>query len=115
MFMFQNGLLATFIPEIIMVIAYLVCLIVPGNKQVTTSQSETASITTISNYHSNTSSTYSTYVLHFSLFEAVLDNILEPAIYFSDQITYSQYDYEWLLTKRLSFTQFSRPPPSIVG
>ena len=115
MFMFQNGLLATFIPEIIMVMAYLLCIIAPGDKQVTTNLSEVAATTNISSFESNAYSTYSTNVYDFSLFEAVLENTLEPAFGFSDQITYSQYKNDWLLSEKLSFKQFSRPPPCFIA
>lgn len=115
MFMFQNGLLATFIPEIIMVIAYLVCLIAPGDKQVATKVSEASVTTNISSCESNAYSRYSVSVHYFTLFESILESTIEPTLYFSYQITFFKYDHKWLLTKGLSFKQFSRPPPNFIS
>ena len=56
--MFENGLFASFIPEILMVLAYLFCFVAPGFKTEKQSTELTQNVVHVSNIHSITNSVY---------------------------------------------------------
>jgi len=120
MFMFQSGLLATFIPEIIMVIAYLVCLFSPGiSKSSITSENPSNIISASTNYANEISSLHT-----FSLHSPTVKNCrLEfSAIYSQSTLVIQNRKigqfftnlFEILIEGFLYF-QFSRPPPTFLS
>ena len=111
MFMFQSGLLATFIPEIIMVMAYIFCLFAP-NINVDNSAPELSSeIIQVTIPEQTSKSTYC--VLSFDkqyIQQAAPVEPLPNVCPVSEtESLYSELRFE--ISDGLSFVQFSRPPP----
>lgn len=110
MFMFQSFSLAVFIPEIIMVLAYVFCLL---------GQTKSVEITDIASVepkvaeaHFSTTTTTSAYHFDQQFIPLAENSELVSIVY---PLTASQPIPEYRLfrlTNCLSFVQFSRPPPS---
>lgn len=114
MLMFQNGLLDTFIPEILMVAGYLFCLCAPGvKKEPSTSEINQSIVTQISLTQQTHSNTFITIGSDFQYEEAVFQELLKSPIlkFVKVQKTFVLYLFE--LSDGLTFEQFSRPPPSL--
>lgn len=116
MLMFDNGILATFIPEILMVLGFLFCLIVPN---VTSTNSTTEINTQI--VHFNTVEQVrdnKTYIASSIEFQQVqIDEVVEKQLIVYPEIV-SDIEYPnlvFVITDGLSFIQFSRPPPFILS
>lgn len=107
--MFQNGLLATFIPEIIMVLAYAFCLLGP-TKSVESSNSAHLVLKVA---ESHTGSSTSVYYLDQQDFIQAAELIQQEGIVSSltEFDAFKEYKF-YRLSGCLSFVQFSRPPPS---
>lgn len=112
--MFQTGLLATFIPEILMVIGYLVCLFVSNP----TTESNTASINTTVVQSASIErvqvSTYSVSTSDFMFVEQPVVANLTPPVYRSTEASVPFLEPYFQLSGSLSYVQFSRPPPVFI-
>lgn len=112
MLMFENGLVASFIPEILMVLGFLFCLIFPGFKteksienihsaeiQVAVSQQITTSVYYFSNHNTQP--------------VQAIENELTSQVcpFFKTLHSVSQFTFQ--IKDGLSHVQFSRPPPTL--
>ena len=115
MFMFQNGLLVTFIPEILMVIGYVLCLFAPGftSHSASTDQSPvTAKVITFD--QQKHISGYQVSVHDFQPVEIEPAIKLTPSHFISKTINSTSETY-FSTSDGLSFVDFSRPPPVAVS
>ena len=115
MLMFDNGLLASFIPEILMVLAYFLCLFAPNFKKSDSTKELTPIVAQISATQQIHSNTYSTTVLNFQCSEL---NIVEDQKQFISTNTDSERtiaEFVLKLSVGLTFKQFSRPPPDTIS
>ena len=114
MFMFQNGLLATFIPEILMVFGFLLCLFAAAFKPAELAASRptlaVANVITIELQKQNAS--YQVSVDDYQIVETDSSNrhLNIPKVEISIKIP-SKLNFP--LSDGLSFVGFSRPPPSL--
>ena len=115
MFMFQNGLLASFIPEILMVLAYVLCLFTPSVKpQNSTNEPSTVMVQVSTGVHHQVSSFQST----FSDFQThdVFVAETKPLIpVFNPQVIPISYKSTFSISDGLSYVDFSRPPPCFIS
>lgn len=112
MLMFDNGIFATFIPEILMVLGYMLCLIAPGHQRSEKKVEELLSIIEFSEPTSHVTPSTVSFLDHIQVADEVCEQqksavlperpslINFPTIYFE-------------IKKELSFKLFSRPPPTI--
>jgi len=115
MLMFQNGLLATFIPELFMVIGFVLCLFTPGFRAEHSGNSQAPIAAQVYTYEHQNSTTYqhSTYSFQISAepvsaAEYSFPHFIEKTIIISGQSGFSTSD-------GLSFVDFSRPPPAFLS
>lgn len=116
MFMFQGGLLATFIPEIIMVIAYLMCLFSPAltNSTPTTEHPnkkisiENKTVLEVSAPHTIS---YHSPIVNNQRLEFEVIHQQSSLIGDNRMIDHSSENPFLQLLEGLSYFQFSRPPP----
>jgi len=112
--MFQTGLLATFIPELLMVLGYLLCLFVsnptPTNDAITINSVavQSASIERVQ------ASTYSVSSADFIFVAQPIEFNTTPPIYCSIKLNSLFFEHYFQLSGSLTYVQFSRPPPFIV-
>ncbi len=107
--MFENGLLASFIPEILMVLGYLFCLFAPNIKEKPQPDSNLVHIVQITSPKSNSSN-----ILISNSFQ-----YKQPASASAEEFTIASpaisgnifFNYDPLLPKGITFSLFSRPPP----
>ena len=115
MLMFQNGLLATFIPEILMVLGYILCLFTPVLKHDKASIQQNQPVTQIT---FSDQKDITTNQIAFHDFQASSESIpekMEPISLFihNSGIISFPHSYE-STTDGLSYVSFSRPPPSFI-
>ena len=109
MLMFENGLLASFIPEILMVVGYLICLFAPNikeNPQPETNLVNIVQITSLKSTSSNTLISNSFQYEQSAAASAEEFTIVSPT--HSGSIF---FNYDPFLPKGIQFFLFSRPPP----
>ena len=113
--MFQNGLLATFIPELLMVIGFVLCLFTPGFRAEHSSTCQTPIVAQVYTYEYQSSTTcqHSTYSFQISVepvsaAEYSFPHFIEKIVIVSGQSSFSTSD-------GLSFVDFSRPPPAFLS
>jgi len=114
MLMFSNGLLATFIPEILMVIGYIVCLLTPGFHSNSSPVSQTVIIDQISIVESDQVSAYS---LSFSDFQSAGEIGIHnqpPLVCENKKCDNTFTGLLFTLSDCVSYVQFSRPPPALL-
>ncbi len=114
MLMFDNGLLATFIPEILMVLGYLFCLIVPGFKTDTTASTVAPKVIEVTAADHAASAVYTVSTRDFQNFEVIEADQTPTVCYFS-QTHSSSSNLLFRTTDGLCYVQFSRPPPSFLS
>jgi len=117
MFMFQNGLLVTFIPEILMVIGYVLCLFATGNPPQPSStgqNSSTAQVITFDQHQHQHISGYQVSVRDFQPVDIVADIQQIPAHFISTVIKRAAVS-DFSTSDGLNFVDFSRPPPVIIS
>jgi hypothetical protein len=113
MLMFENGLLASFIPEILMVLGYLFCLFAPNIKEKPQPETNLVCILQISTLKSNSSNTLITNSFH-SQQSASASVSNEKSKITSPTNTGSKFFYlDPLLLKGIRFSLFSRPTPTL--
>jgi hypothetical protein len=116
MLMFNYGILATFIPEILMVIGFLLSIIIPNlNSQNTTPPVNAQTIYLNTTEHSVDSKSY--VVSNFDFQQVVQqEDITSPSISYPTTIpSVVGSDKYFLVSDGLCFVQFSRPPPSFLS
>ena len=109
--MFENGLMASFIPEILMVLGFLFCLIFPGLKteklnnnisneiQVSVSQQITSSVYNFSNHNSQpVQAIENEQTSQVCTFFRILYSVIQPTSHIKDGLFH---------------VLFSRPPPTL--
>ena len=109
--MFQNGLLATFIPEIFMVIGFVMCLIAPGFQSNSSATERPIIVNQISSleYQQNTKNQVATYYFQLTCDKPIAKQNLSPV--FQVEKIKCGYNYHFSASFSLSFVDFSRPPP----
>ena len=112
--MFDNGLLASFIPEILMVLAYLLCLFAPNFKNSNSTQELTPVVAHISVPQQINSNTYSATVSDFHCSELNVED-QKLIIYPNTDTDKSIVEFVLKLSVGLTFKQFSRPPPHTIS
>src|ERR1035437_3978474 len=111
MFMFQTGLLATFIPEVLMVIGYLVCLFVSNPTTENSKVSIHAPVVQSASIERVQSSTYSVSASDFMFVEQPVIVDVAPPVYCSTEPASPFLEPYFQLSDSLSYVQFSRPTP----
>jgi hypothetical protein len=111
MLMFQSGLLSTFIPEIIMVIGFVLCLFTPGFQSHNTSVENTSIVAQVSNFDSNKTSAYqvSSYDFQNHTETVLIQKQYLPLFVEKSKIIAIESPFS--TSNGLSYVDFSRPPP----
>jgi hypothetical protein len=110
MLMFENGLFATFIPQILMLLGYLSCLIVPGilnHETADVPTPEMATVLIVETAHLNLN-TVSTYEIQFSV--PAVQTEKQPLVCYAVKSVKFYFKSSPICTA-ISFVEFSRPPP----
>jgi hypothetical protein len=114
MFMFQTGLLATFIPEVLMVIGYLVCLFVSNPTTESNTATIHATVVQSASIERVQVSTYSVSTSDFMFVEQPVIVDVAPPLYCSTEPASPFLEPYFQLSGSLSYVQFSRPPPVFI-
>lgn len=113
--MFQNGLLATFIPEILMVLGYVLCLIVPGFKSHNSSPVQGSEITHVTTFEPQKQiSSYKVSIHDFQPVEPVSETKISLPLFIEKAINIT-IDSHFSTSDGLSYVDFSRPPPTFIS
>jgi len=113
MLMFSSGILATFIPELIMVIGFVMCLVNPNfNTKQQTLELNSVVVQVTANQHSQ----LSTYQLTVQDFQVIIDSSvaskpLNPT--FVERVF--NFGYKFSTSDSFKFFYFSRPPPTFLS
>ena len=113
MFMFQNGLLATFIPDILMAIGYLLCLIAPNLKTHNSSTEQTQVIVQVSPVEHQQLSVYHVTISDFQQYVESISDIKPVISYFT--VIIKIFESTFSTSDGLSYVDFSRPPPTFLS
>ncbi len=112
MLMFQNGLLATFIPEILMVVGYLFCLFAPKiNTEPSTPELNFTITTQISSTQQVQQNTFITTGYDFKSEDFNFSELQNSPAINSVRVKKTFELYLFKLSDGLTYEQFSRPPP----
>ena len=119
MLMFQNGLLETFIPEILMVLGYVLCLFTtvykPDNSVV--DQTQIVTLDLCSNYHKISYSKL-TYSHTYSDFQTNIDYVpmtFQSIPHFIEKSINNTSESNYFESDGLCYVDFSRPPPAFIS
>jgi len=115
MLMFQNGLLASFIPEILMVLAYLVCLFTPGFNSHNSNVEQAQIVAQVSSYTPQQVSTYTVSTADFHVGIEIIAEINQSFTPFVEKDSCLSYESSFSTSDGLSYVDFSRPPPTLVS
>jgi len=115
MLMFQNGLLATFIPELLMVIGFVLCIFTPGFQSHYSHLEQTQLTAQITGYEPQQLSSYQLTYSDFQVEAEIATDIRQPLPFCIIKDTYVAYESPFSTSDELSFVDFSRPPPAIVS
>jgi len=115
MLMFQNGLLASFIPEILMVLAYLVCLFTPGFKSHNSNAEQTQIVAQISTFVPQQISSYTVSTADFQIGVEIITDTKQSFPPFVGKDSCLSYESSFSTSDGLSYVGFSRPPPTFVS
>jgi len=115
MFMFQNGLLATFIPEILMVIGYVLCLFVTGKQPQSSSTVQNPATAQVITFDQQKQvAGYQVSIHDFQPVEPIAEPQQLP-VHFIPATIKSAFESYFSTSDGLSFVDFSRPPPVIIS
>jgi len=115
MFMFQNGLLASFIPEILMVLGYVLCLFTPSVKPQDSNNEPSAIVVQVSSgEHQQVSALQSTFT-DFQSHAAFVADTKQLIPIFNPQVIPISYKSTFSISDGLSYVAFSRPPPCFLS
>jgi len=111
MLMFQYGLMSTFIPEILMLIAYVACLFAPDMKIENTSLQINTDFVHVSTLEQTpiSSSLFSNFDLLYSQAVVVCKQLALNCDVTVQENVFTELKFD--ITYGLSYVQFSRPPP----
>ena len=115
MLMFQSGLLATFIPEVLMVIGFVLCLFTPSFKASNSSTEQAPIVAHISTFERQQTATYELSAYDFQI---VAESITKPTYSlprFIETPIFNRFEYRFCTSDGLSFVDFSRPPPAFLS
>jgi hypothetical protein len=115
MFMFQNGLLATFIPEVLMVIGFVLCLFTPGFKPNNSTTEQAPIVAHVSVFQHQQTTTYDLSAYDFQLTAELVSTIRYSLPRFIEIAFFSTFEYQFSTSAGLSFVDFSRPPPTLLS
>jgi hypothetical protein len=111
MMMFENGLLASFIPELLMVLAYFFCLVVPGVKSDQSPENITSKVVYETEHVKIPSSVYKTTDYDFK-FDVLMPGDEQVIVWCETNSIQHFFELPYPITSYLSYVQFTRPPPS---
>ena len=113
MLMFENGLLASFIPELLMVLAYLFCFVAPGIKHEKLTPELASKVIQASSNQSDLTSVYKVTSHDFNSINQLAENQLQIFINSkgTEKITVPERIFG--TTTGQNQALFSRPPPSL--
>ena len=114
MLMFQNGLLTSFIPEILMVLAYLVCLFTPGVKSHASNIEQTQIVAQASQVVFQSNSSYQVTVKDFQVVSETISAPCTTPLPIVETDTSPLFESPFSTSDGLSYVDFSRPPPTIL-
>ena len=113
--MFQNGLLVTFIPEILMVIGYVLCLFVTGKQPQSSSTVQNPATAQVITFDQQKHiSGYQVSVHDFQTVEPIVEQKQTPVHFIPVTINRAFNSY-FSTSDGLSFVDFSRPPPVVIS
>ena len=115
MLMFQNGLLVTFIPEILMVLAYLVCLFTPGFNSHNSNTEQAQIVAQVSTYVPQQITVYTVSTADFQIGAEIITDTKQSLPPVVGKDTHLSYESSFSTSDGLSYVDFSRPPPSLVS
>ena len=118
MLMFENAIFASFVPQIIMFLGYVMCVVAPSLSQIGTIENQNYSCDTSVAHHiyvvDASPSAFSANYIHFygviSQVATETHNV-ELAVVFADEISTIQSDNRIIFGVNLYLRRFSRPPP----
>lgn len=113
MLMFENILLATFIPEILMVLGFLLCLCAPGFKSADSTVDQAPIMAQVITIEHTQHSTYAVSICDFQTVTEVVLIESHPARVFEKEIEKKTLERPFDTSKGLIYIGFSRPPPFI--
>lgn len=111
--MFQNGLLATFIPDILMAIGYLLCLIAPHLKTQNSQIEQTQVIVQVSTVEHQQLSVYQVTTSDFQYYTEKIPELKPINSYFT--VIIKIFESTFSTSDGLSYVDFSRPPPTFLS
>jgi hypothetical protein len=113
--MFQNGLLVTFIPEILMVIGYVLCLFAPGFTPHNASVDQTPGLVhVLSMEQQKPISVYKVTYSDFQNTESVPEK-MQIRLFFVEKAINNTSESNFSTSDGLSYVDFSRPPPESIS
>jgi hypothetical protein len=113
--MFQNGLLVTFIPEILMVLGYVLCLFAPGLKPVNSTVDQCTVISQVVTVEQqNQCAVYQASYSDFQIPEITPEKKQSILPFVEKEITNTS-ELNFSTSDGLSYVDFSRPPPFSVS
>jgi hypothetical protein len=114
MLMFQSGLLATFIPEIFMVIGFVFCLFTSGlnSKNSTIEKYPESNQNSISVQNTPVFQQHSVYQFQTSI--EFVHKSKQIAHLIAEKQIFTNFEFAFLITKVIDFVEFSRPPPCLL-
>jgi len=113
--MFQNGLMATFIPEILMVLGYILCLITPGLKPDKTEVQQTQFVNKVSFSNQNQTIVYQLTSRDFQTTSEFIPESNQSLPHLIQQTVFVFFRSFDFTSDGLSYVGFSRPPPSYIS
>ena len=113
--MFQNGLMATFIPEILMVLGYILCLITPGLKPDKTEVQQTQFVNKVSFSNQNQTTAYQLTSRDFQITSEFIPESNQSLPHLIQQTVFVFFRSFDFTSDGLSYVGFSRPPPSYIS
>ena len=111
MLMFENGLLATFIPEILMVIGFVLCLFTPSFKAQNSSTEQIQVVVQLSSSEHHQISGYQLSISDFQTENQVVTDSKPPLPRFIEKKIRCESVYS--TADGINYVDFSRPPPSL--
>jgi hypothetical protein len=113
MLMFQSGLLATFIPEILMVIGFVFCLFTSGinSKNSTLEKSPELNQNTILVQNQAILHQHSVYLFQTSI--ELVQKSKQIVHFVSEKQKSTWFEAAFSILNVIDFVEFSRPPPSL--
>jgi len=113
--MFENGLLATFIPEILMVMGFLFCLLAPNMDSASTTAELIPVVVQFSSVEKTPTSTYIASYSDFQQTQQIEIADKQPILFPQTELEMTFFEKLFLISDGLSFDQFSRPPPPLLS